>query len=112
MYKDDKLLEYALWPFIIMMVIVLCLSASKERKSQTYIAELEQEVIMLEDQAKADHKTISDLQAENEMLEQSLEETLKMYNDAVDEAHDEELKSMSKESLYRSYKLEEGKEND
>lgn len=108
MYRDDKLLEYALWPFVILMVIVLGLSVSKERKSQTYISELEMEVTRLEDQAKENRKTISDLQAENEMLEQSLEETLKMYNDAVDAAHDEEVKSMSKESLYRSYKLEEG----
>ena len=116
MDREDKILnmihDSVLWVFLGFMVAVLCISAAREKKNSAYIVELEQQVQAMDSKIKEDHKTISNLQTENEMLEQSLEETLKMYNDAIDAAHDEEVKSMSEESLYRSYKLEEGKEDD
>lgn len=104
---ENKLRDLVIWAFIVMMVIVLCLSVSRERKNAIYISDLEQEVMKLETQHKSDTNTISDLQSENEMLQQTLAETLKMYNDAVDEAHNQEVKAIKQQSFRRAYKLME-----
>lgn len=114
-YILRKIYDVVLWVFVGLMVLCLCLAASKDSAKTKIIDELEQNIMVLEDHNDQYAQQIEDLNNEVESLNALLDSTKKQYEDRIseleaelEEEHQKVVQHASDESLYRSYKLSDG----